>query len=260
MEKNLTEYPVTAYACQVLKVTPLTAETFLIDLESQASENLSYHAGQYLKLELDVNNDGHLQSLFYSIANGFNPEQPEHLQLLIQNSSELTDKVLKCLSEKTRLNTSVSVTLPMGRAFLQTDLNLPHILIAAGSGISKIKCISEAILRQQPDAQMHIYWSNKQINDFYLLDEFQRWKDQNKNLEFTPILESADENWQGRAGYIYEIIEEDFENLTGVQAYLCGSPKMVYGTIDKLNHKGLVEKNCYSDVFEFAPREQRRAI
>ena len=93
-----------------------------------------------------------------------------------------------------------------------------------------------------------------------LLDEFQDWVDRNKNLNFTPILESADADWPGRSGYIYEVIEEDFEDLDGAQVYLCGSPQMVYGTIDKLKSSGLKEEDCYSDVFEFAPRDQKIAI
>ena len=144
----------------------------------------------------------------------------------------------------------------MGRAYLQTDLGLPHLLIAASSGISKIKCISEEILNRQPNADIKIYWSNKNINDFYLLDEFQSWKNHNKKLQFTPIIETADPLWHGRYGYIYEVIEEDFDSLDGVQVYLCGSPQMVYGTIDKLKSRGLKVENCYSDVFEYAPRDQ----
>ena len=34
----------------------------------------------------------------------------------------------------------------MGKAYLQTDVNLPHLLVAAGSGIAKIKTLTEAIL------------------------------------------------------------------------------------------------------------------
>ena len=143
----------------------------------------------------------------------------------------------------------------MGQAYLQTDLSLTHVLIAAGSGISQVKCLIEDILRQQPDADVEVYWSNRRVDDFFLFDEFQGWLGHNKNLNFTPILESADSEWPGRSGYIYEVIKEDFEDLDGAQVYLCGSPKMVYGTIDKLKAIGLKEGDCYSDVFEYAPND-----
>lgn len=249
-----TESQIVTYSCQVTSVKPLGANTFQIELQSPAGTTLEYQAGQYLQLDLDLNNDNQLQPLFYSIANSFDPEQPHRLQLFIQNSSELTEAILKHLILLCENNAKVKVILPMGEAYLQTNLGSPHLLIAAGSGISKIKCLTEEILRQQPGSDVSIYWSNKNFDDFYLLDEFQGLAKENKYLHFTPILESADEGWQGRSGFIYEVVEKDFENLDCTEVYLCGSPQMVYGTIDKLKATGLKEENCYSDVFEYAPR------
>ena len=255
-----TARPIVTYVCEVKRVSPLSATTFQIDLQSPAGTVLNYHAGQYLQLELDLNNNGQPQSLMYSIANSFNPEHPRRLQLFIQQSSEFSAKVLQHLIEKSISRAFVQLKLPMGRAFLQTDLTRRHVLVAAGSGISKIKCISEEIVKQQPNANVSIYWSNKNRHDFYLLNEFERRANQYKNLTFTPIVESADKHWHGRTGYLYEVIKEDFEHLHNTQFYLCGSPSMVYGTIDQLKPCGLAEKNCYSDAFEFSPRLQAMAV
>jgi CDP-4-dehydro-6-deoxyglucose reductase len=249
--------PVIAYECQVNDVSPLSQGTFQIELLAPSGTTLNYHAGQHLQLELDLDGTGELTPLLYSIANGFNPENPRRLQLIIQNTSEFSAKILNHLSELNNRNTPVKVTMPKGEAYLQTDLDLPHLLVAAGSGIAKIKCITEHILRQQPDATVYIYWSNKHIDDFYLLDAFQDWANQNDNFNFTPIMESAAADWSGRTGYLYQVIEQDFKDLEGTQTYLCGSPDMVYGTIDQLKTKGLKESDCYSDVFAYAPREQK---
>lgn len=249
-----TALPLVSHSCQITNISSLTVSTFQIELQSPADTNLEYHAGQYLQLELDVNGDGLLQSLPYSITNSFDPKRPRHLEIFVQNSSAKTDKILNRLFQLSENNATVKVALPMGQAFLQTDLSLTHILIAAGSGISQVKCLTEEILKRRPDTHMTLYWSNRNINDFYLLDEFQEWLNQYKNLNFTPILESANMDWSGRSGYIYEVISEDFENFDDAQVYLCGSPQMVYGTIDNLKAIGLKEENCYSDVFEYAPR------
>lgn len=245
--------PVT-HSCQVMGVTPLSANTFQVELQSPKGTILNYQAGQYLQLDIDITSNGKLHSPFYSIANGFDPKRPCRLQLFIQNNSKLSKAILKRLDLLSRNNAEVKVTLPMGKAYLQTDLNLTHVLIAAGSGISKIKCLTEEILRQQPHANVNIYWSNKNIDDFYLLDELQDWGNKNDKFNFIPILESANDGWQGRSGYLYELIKKDFANLDNAKIYLCGSPQMVYGTIDKLKATGLKEDNCYSDVFEYAPR------
>lgn len=249
-----TTKPIVDCVCRVTSVTPLTKETFKVELQSPDDVALHYHAGQYLQLRIDLNDDGQLQTLSYSIANSHDPAQPYRLQLFIQNTSAFTQRILDKLSQLAEHNGQVEVRLPMGKAFLQTDLGAKHVLIAAGSGISKVKCITEAILRQATDADVSVYWSNKKTDDFYLIDEFERWGEQHKNINFTPILESAHVDWAGRSGYLYEVIEADMQDLEEAQTYLCGSPQMVYGTIDKLKASGLKEENCYSDVFEYAPR------
>ena len=260
MNKAATEHKVGTHACKVLSAKPLNQRTFEIELQSLEGVPLFYRAGQYLQLELDVNNDEQSHSLSYTIASRFNPEQPSCLKLIIQIISEFSGKVIERLIEFSHNQKSVNITLAMGKAYLQTDLDLLHVFVAAGSGISKIKSITEEVVQRKPDTNIHIYWSNRSVDDFFLLNEFHSWAVQYQNLNFTPILESAESNWSGRSGMIYQVIQEDGLDLSNAKTYLCGSPQMVYGTIDKLKSLGLQEENCYSDVFEFAPREQKIAI
>ena len=214
----------------------------------------TYQAGKYLQLALQLNGNDKEERLSYSIANSFHPEHPRRLQLFIQHRNQLAKAIVDRLYQMQSRQLPVTVTLPMGQAYLQTDVTLPHLLIAAGSGISKIKCITEAIVKQKSDANVSIYWSNKQIDDFYLLETFKRWAIEQPNLTFTPILETTHPEWSGRTGYIYQVIKHDLKHLAHTQAYLCGSPNMVYGTMDQLKAIGLKEEHCYSDVFEYAPR------
>ena len=124
--------------------------------------------------------DGQEHSLSYSIANSFDPEVPRRLQLFVQNHNPFANRILLQLQVLKRSNEAVRVKLPMGKAFLQTSLELPHLLVAAGSGISKIKCLTEEILKQKPNAKTNIYWSNRNVNEFYLLDQFKNWAQQHR--------------------------------------------------------------------------------
>ena len=105
---------------------------------------LRYTAGHYLQLNITI--DGQAHSLSYSVANRPDSKQPHRLQLFIQNGSLFTEKLLRRLVQLCGRQEHLSVTLPMGRAFLQSDLGQPHLLVAAGSGISKIKCLAEEIV------------------------------------------------------------------------------------------------------------------
>lgn len=246
------------HECRVTCVRFLNQSTFQVDLEPSKDVSLNYIAGHYLQLNIEIEGQSH--ALFYSITNRPNGHYPGRLQLFIHKGSLFTEKLLGKLVQMCGRRQTLSVTLPMGCAFLQSELNKPHLLVAAGSGISKIKCLGEEILNRNPDADVRVYWSNKSIRDFYLLDEFQQWEELGKNVSFTPILESGNSDWSGRTGFIFEVIKEDQCVLENVVAYLCGSPQMVYGTIDQLAPLGLDEANCYSDVFEYAPREKKEKV
>ena len=247
----------TSIACKIVDVSALNSTTHQVELESTTKVIPHYIAGQYLQLQLDLNNDGRIHSFCYSIANSSNSKQSRRLMLFILNTSNLADRIVTYLIGLQRTMAIVNVKLPMGQAYLQTNLSLPHLLIATGSGISKIKCLSEEILRQNPDAEVHVYWSNRKLEDFYLINEFNKQTGRHKNFTFHPILESPHSKWPGRSGFLFEVIRKDFERFDNFQTYLCGSPAMVYSTIDKLIDKGLKEDNCYSDVFEYAPRKSR---
>ena len=242
------------HKCRINAITPLNADAFQVELQAPDDTVLEYLAGQYLQLELDVKDEEASRPLLFSIANGFDSEHTGRLQLFIYNNSALSHKTLQHLTQRMEENQSISVMLPMGKAYLQTDLSLPHVFIAAGSGISQVKCLVEETLRQRPGACVKLYWSNREVEEFYLQDTIQAWQATSKRFSFTPVLESAHSGWSGASGYLYEVIQKDFEDLSGVQVYLCGSPQMVYGTIDKLKNRGLTIENCYSDVFEYAPR------
>lgn len=254
MNNEVTGYVIKQYSCQISAIAPLSANTYQINLMAPDDACLSYYAGQHLQLELSLENDGSKQSLSYTIANNCRAENSRLLQLVIHNSSEFSGKIINKLAAMSASNASADVTLPMGKAFLQTRLDLPHVLVAAGSGISKIKCIVEEIAERNPGAEVAIYWSNKNADDFYFLDFFQGIENACRNIKFVPVLESKSSGWSGRSGYIYEVVKEDFDSLEHTRMYLCGSPAMVYGTIDQLKVRGLKEQNCYSDVFEYAPR------
>ena len=241
-----------------LSVRFLSQGTFQVELESSTGAALRYIAGHYLQLKIDI--AGHAHALCYSVANRPDSHQPGRLQLFIQNGSAFTEQLLRRIVQFCGSQEQLTVTLPMGRAFLQSDLKQPHLLVAAGSGISKIKCLAEEILARDPSADVRVYWSNRSIDDFYLLDEFRAWEAVGENLRFTPILESEHPGWNGRTGFIFEVIQEDQCISDSTVAYLCGSPRMVYGTIDELASYGLDEANCYSDVFEYAPRNKQVAV
>lgn len=246
--------PVKTLACQVMSVDSLNTAVYRIELLAPAGSKLDYIPGQYLELHTAD------QQLPYSIANAPDLEHPRRLELQISDHNEVTAGIIAELSKAAKNKNTIKVTLAKGECFLKKLPKQPILLVCAGTGFSQIKCLAEAILAEDPKHEVHLYWSNRSLDEFYLYDTAKQWADEFTNFTFHPILETSIgthvDSWQGRAGWIYEVIHEDFNDLSDVQMYACGSPTMVHGTLDQLEKLGLSEANMHSDVFSYAPREK----
>jgi CDP-4-dehydro-6-deoxyglucose reductase len=242
--------PEKTLACQVESVEALNASVYRIELLAPAGSKLKYLPGQYLELHVAS------QQLPYSIANAHDPKQPRRLELQISDHNEITAGIIAELSDAAEHKNTIKVTLAKGECVLNGQPKQPILLVCAGTGFSQIKCLAEAVLAQNPEHEVHLYWSNRSLDEFYLYDMPKKWADQYTNFSFHPVLEAGVDSWQGRAGWIYQVIHEDFDDLSDVQMYACGSPTMVHGTLDQLEKLGLSEANMHSDVFSYAPREK----
>ena len=249
--------PSATYACQIAQLEQIAADMWRVEFLLPAGKKADYWAGQHLLMEV-VHPDGELEQVPFSIASAppsLMETDPRKLELLIANHS---DKSL-CIIEFLKQAITVRLTLPLGDCFLNQRFMAEHtgeplIMIAAGSGISQIKCLTEAALKLNPKQELHLYWSNRQAEDFYLKRLFEQLEATHPNFHCHLILESANDQWPGRSGWLYQILMADFPRFDRVQLFACGSPTMVYGTLDQLATLGLSERNMHSDVFTYAPR------
>ncbi|MFY7984951.1 MAG: CDP-6-deoxy-delta-3,4-glucoseen reductase, partial [Burkholderiaceae bacterium] len=49
------------------------------------------------------------------------------------------------------------------------------------------------------------------------------------HLQFIPVVSDAlaEDNWQGRSGFVHRAVMEDFPDLAGFEVYACGAPVMI---------------------------------
>jgi len=244
-------------AFQIQSVEELSGKVYRVVLKAPAGKSLAFWPGQYLMLHVQ-DEQGEPQSLPYSIASapGSWTQQDERaLELHIADASDTASRVIRQLQS----DPVVRVTLPMGDCVitsqqLKNDTPEAIVLIAAGTGFAQIKSLTEGILAYRPEQEVHIYWSNRDADGFYLKDLPFQWAQAHEHLHYHPIIEQDSDGWNGRAGWIYQVIAHDFDDLSHCMVYACGSPNMVYGTMDQLAAIGLTEQNMRSDVFAYAPR------
>lgn len=240
------DIPVKTLPCRVHKLERLADDVMALYLKLPASERLQFLAGQYIDILMK---EGKPRS--FSLANA--PHDDEFLQLHVRNISggAFTQHVFTEMKERDILR----IKGPLGSFFLHEDSDKPIVFVASGTGFAPVKAIIEHALHIGMQRPMHLYWGVRILADLYMLDLAKQW--QARGVKFTPVLSEpqAEDNWQGRRGFVHQAVLDDYSDLSGHQVYACGAPVVVESAHrDFTTLRGLPNGEFFSDAFTFVPK------
>ncbi|UPJ48509.1 2Fe-2S iron-sulfur cluster binding domain-containing protein [Bradyrhizobium sp. 200] len=199
-----------------------------------------FKAGQYLQVVME---DGDRRN--FSMANAARHNDGAELHIRHVPNGKFSEKILSGLAVGDRLQ----VEIPHGDFHLRVSPR-PVILLASGTGFAPIKSIVETAIRAGNERPMHLYWGARTREDIYLFDLAANWQRRLHWFSFTPVLSDAAASWPGRTGLVHNTVREDHRDLSGVQVYACGNPKMVDAAQrDFTADQGLPEAEFFADAF-----------
>ena len=239
-----TDIPVLTLPARVEKLTLAAPDVMLVELRLPAGERFNFLPGQYIDILLK---DGRRRA--FSLANA--PHDDARLQLHIRriDGGYFTGQVVTTLKERDLLR----IKGPQGSFFLREESTKPMLFIAGGTGFAPIKAIIEHALASGIARPMTLYWGARRSEDLYLKALAESWAGQNSDFRFIPVLSEAEAGWQGRTGLVHRAVMQDLTDLSGYQAYVCGSPAMIAAARhDLVQHGGLPAEEFLSDAFSFA--------
>ena len=239
-----TDIPVLTLPARVEKLTLAAPDVMLVELRLPAGERFNFLPGQYIDILLK---DGRRRT--FSLANA--PHDDARLQLHIRrvDGGYFTGQVFSTLKERDLLR----IKGPQGSFFLREESTKPMLFIAGGTGFAPIKAIIEHALASEIARPMTLYWGARRSEDLYLKALAESWAGQNSDFRFIPVLSEAEAGWQGRTGLVHRAVMQDLTDLSGYQAYVCGSPAMIAAARhDLVQHGGLPAEEFLSDAFSFA--------
>ncbi|MBK1891854.1 CDP-6-deoxy-delta-3,4-glucoseen reductase [Undibacterium sp. 14-3-2] len=214
------EYPVKKMPTRIAKLEKLSDDVMLLALQLPANEKLNYRAGQYIEFLL---RDGKRRS--YSMANA--PHDAEHITLHIRHmpGGLFTDQVFSTLKERDILRFEG----PQGTFYLREDSDKPIILLASGTGFAPIKALVEQLIHTKSTRPVALYWGGRRPADLYMDKLCQDWAAQLPGFRYVPVISDAqaEDQWQGRTGFVHQAVMADHADLSGYQVYACGAPVMV---------------------------------
>ncbi len=240
------DIPVRIMPCRVHKMDKPAPDVMVLSLKLPTNERLQFLAGQYIDILLKDQ-----QPRSFSLANA--PHDDELLELHIRNiaGGAFTHHVFETMKERDILRFKG----PLGTFFLREDSAKPIIFVASGTGFAPIKAIIEHALFISIKRPMHFYWGARKLADLYMLDKAKQWE--SSGIKFTPVLSEAlaEDNWQGRTGFVHQAVLDDYTDLAEQEVYACGAPIVVEAAHrDFTTQRGLPNDAFFSDAFTYAPK------
>lgn len=244
--EQVSEIEVKKLPSRVVKLEKLCHDVMLVGLKIPEKDRLQFLAGQYLDVIL---RDGRRRS--FSMANA--PHDDTMLQLHIRyvGGGHFTEHVFKKMKEKDLLR----IEAPLGTFFLHEDSNAPMLMVAGGTGFAPIKAIIEHSLHVGLTRPIHLFWGVRAKQDLYLHELAQGWAETYEHISYTPVLSEPgpDDAWQGRTGFVHEVVLADYADLSDYEVYSCGPPIMINSARDSfVQQRQLNAEHFYADSFEFA--------
>jgi NAD(P)H-flavin reductase len=228
------------YSVKVVGHTNPSTTFHVVTFEVEGVEIFDFTPGQFVALRVDPSkvNDYSLASL--PRANQFDlivDVKPGHEGSYFIHELRIGDKA--------------EIFGPCGTFVLNEDQGAQElVMMATGSGIAPIKAMVEQFLTLWKDSRkLHLYFGLRSTEDIFMHEFFDELTKKYKNFKFTPCLSRPDIFWEGEAGHITELVEEDYKNGAKLSVYLCGNKLMIEQGKEIMLNKGTPKERIYHEVF-----------
>jgi propane monooxygenase reductase subunit len=233
-----------ALQTQAMKVQTLEALTHDIYRLVLSGPELTFKPGQYV----DIKIPGTEEVRSFSMAN-IPSDPPGELEFMIKVypdgkfSSLLSSGSLKEGDE-------VEVTGPYGVFTLRKNSDRPLLFIGGGAGMAPILALLRSLAERGESRQAVYYYGARGPKDLFHREELAELEQRLPSFRFVPALSECDEEeWSGERGLITDVVVRSEQELSEVDAYLCGPPPMVDAAIGLLVQNGVPESRVFYDKF-----------
>ena len=226
------------------------AVSFTFDVPIELKSKYIFLPGQYLTLELLINNEKIRRD--YSISS-----TPSSGNLTVTIKKVKNGIFSNYANDSLRKGGLINVSLPRGRFVYDSISNSPKIIFAfaAGSGITPIISIIKTALENSPKTSCRLIYGNKSPKTTIFLNDLKNLKQVYKNrfdLQFVYSQVQDKNSLNGRIDA--EKTAHFLQNLSSEQKslsnyYLCGPEKMIFNVKNELLKNNIKEEKILFELF-----------
>ena len=225
-------------------VTPDVAH---LRIAVDAKPPFSFRAGQYVQFEAAVAPPPAKPVLrAYSMAT--EPSDSGHIEFMVRHVPN--GLASTWIHRNLEPGQAIAFRGPFGNFHL-SETATPLIAIAGSSGMAPLRAIFHDMLKKNIRRPAKFFFGARTRQDLFLLDEWADFERQAPWFRFIPVLshEPADSPWPGERGMVTDAVARHLPDLTGQEAYLCGSPGMIDAAMAVLFARGMTPDRIFYDKF-----------
>lgn len=233
-------HPSRVLRCQLSRVTDLTHDIKALELTIVAGGPYTFSAGQHAQLKFGPG----VPARNYSMAN--RPDQGV-LEFFVRHvpRGQASGHVFTSL----HLGAEVTVSGPLGNAYLRENHRGPILAVAGGSGMAPIKSIVETALHAEPSREVHLYFGVRDERDIYLESWLSELRARHPNVLTHLVLSQPSGTSARRKGLVSQAVLEDVASFEDFKAYVAGPPAMVEALQLALVERGVALRDVHADAF-----------
>lgn len=138
---------------------------------------------------------------------------------------------------------------PLGK-FVYKEQEKPVYFFATGTGLVPfISMVSQALETIHSQRQIKLFIGFRHQESIFYKEYFENLASKYPNFELILTLSQPDESWQGNKGRITEYYPNVVEQNKDIDAYICGSQKMIDDVAKTLADIGVSQDSIYYEKY-----------
>ncbi len=171
---------------------------------------------------------------YYSPANAPRDDGTIELHVRLVEGGQVSAALVQSLRPGDRLR----LGSPIGnRLVLIPDDRADLLLLAGGTGLAPLRALVEQVALEGGRRRVSLYVGARMIHHLYDMPALLRMEQAYRWLAVVPAV-SDDPTYQGDRGHLVDVALKQ-SSWTDHRVYVCGSPAMVAGTLDRLGAAGI---------------------
>ncbi|MDP4283325.1 MAG: FAD-binding oxidoreductase [Bacteroidota bacterium] len=216
----------------IIRIENETYNTKRFFIKVNELESFDFKAGQFVTLDLPINEQKNKRWRSYSIASW--PDGSNVFELLIVLLEDGAGTTY--LFNEVQAGSELTFRGPQGVFTLPENIDKDLFFICTGTGVAPFRSmLNYMYLHSIPHKNLYLIFGCRTQKDLLYHEEMKALESKMKNFTYLPTL--SREEWDGHKGYVHSLYQEickknnegceGLENLRPASFYLCGWKAMV---------------------------------